>query len=330
MLVVEVFEVAPAVTNRIDVTMGFDGAYAPHAAAVIAAVSRHANNAPFRFIILYENVSRDVQERIEKTAPGSTFIWREVGDEDVPAFESRRHLTRATLYRLGLEHLAPVDCERLIYLDADITVLGDLRELWSMDLNGSAIGAVSDGYLNTEHFDGKRFHQTWGLPEGEYFNAGILLIDLKKVREGALFTKAMHFAAEHDEDLPYNDQDALNWTFWQSWTSLPVAWNVQASHLQDWAVNVQPQHRRLGNAYPAIVHFTGPEKPWIKDGYHPWSWVYWESLKHTDFLREVSEKQGFSFVDRARLRARWIRKGPRRVRKSRGPVSNNEHGGSLK
>ena len=294
---------APAVTDRIDVTMGFDGAYAPHAAAVIAAVSRHADIAPFRFIILYENVSKDVQGR---------------------------HLTRATLYRLGLEHLAPADCERLIYLDADITVLGDLRKLWSVDLNGAAIGAVSDGYLNTEHFDGRRFHETWDLPEGEYFNAGILLIDLKKVREGSLFTKAMQFAAEHDEDLPYNDQDALNWTFWQSWTPLPVVWNVQASHLQDWAVAAQPEHRRLGNAYPAIVHFTGPEKPWIKDGYHPWSWIYWESLRYTDFLREVSARQGFSFIDRGRLRARWMRKSPHRVTKSSRSFSNKEPCGSKK
>lgn len=324
----KLLEVAPAVTNRIDVTMGFDGAYAPHAAAVIAAVSRNAAHAPFRFIILYENVSRDVQERIETTAPGSTFIWREVGDEDVPAFESRRHLTRATLYRLGLEHLAPADCERLIYLDADITVLGDLRELWSMDLNGAAIGAVADGYLNTEHFDGKKFHQAWGLSQGEYFNAGILLIDLKKVREGSLFTKAMHFAAEHDEALPYNDQDALNWTFWQSWAPLPVTWNVQASHLQDWAVTQQPEHRRLGGAYPDIVHFTGPEKPWIKDGYHPWSWVYWKSLKRTDFLREVSEKQGFSLMDRLRLRARWMRKRPRQLVQEKRPVSHDSIAGS--
>ncbi|MEH6810444.1 MAG: glycosyltransferase family 8 protein [Hyphomonas oceanitis] len=325
---VKVREMAPAVTNRIDVTMGFDGAYAPHAAAVIAAVSRHADNAPFRFIILYENVSRDVQERIEKNAPGSSFIWREVGDEDVPAFESRRHLTRATLYRLGLEHLAPADCERLIYLDADITVLGDLRDLWSMDLKGCALGAVADGYLNTDHFEGKTFHQTWDLPEGEYFNAGILLIDLTKVRKEALFTKAMHFAAEHDEGLPYNDQDALNWTFWQSWQPLPVSWNVQASHLQDWAVAEQPVHRRLGGAYPDIVHFTGPEKPWIKDGYHPWSWVYWDSLKRTDFLREVSGKQGFRIIDRLRLRARWMRKHPGRLMQKKRSASHDHISGS--
>ena len=312
-------------TDRIDVTMGFDGAYAPHAAAVISAVSRHAGHAPFRFILLYENISDDVRKRIEKCAPGSTFIWREVGDEDVPAFESRRHLTRATLYRLGLEHLAPADCDRLIYLDADITVLGDLRKLWALDMKGAAIGAVSDGYLNTDHSAGKRFNETWDIPEGEYFNAGILLIDLKQVREGALFTKAMRFAAEYDEDLPYNDQDALNWVFWNAWTALPVSWNVQTSHLQDWAVTAQPEHRRLGQVAPDIVHFTGPEKPWVKEGYHPWSWVYWESLKHTDFLREVSEKQGIGFVGRARLRARWMRKRPRAIAATLAKVSREEH-----
>ena len=57
-----------------------------------------------------------------------SFVWTAVSDDDMPPFAGREHFSRAILFRLGLEKLAPPDCRRVIYLDADITVLADVRE----------------------------------------------------------------------------------------------------------------------------------------------------------------------------------------------------------
>lgn len=298
----------------IDVALGFDSNYAVHAAAVISSVCRYGKRSRFRFLILHEGVGPNLQKQIEVLAPNASFVWIEIGDDDVPAFEARRHLTRSTLYRLGLEKLAPIDARRVLYLDADITVIGDVTELWRIDLQGRPLGAVTDGYLSANYENGQPFHERWNLPTDRYFNAGILLIDLQQVREKELFTKTIRFVAEHDFDLPFNDQDALNYTFNNAWLPLSIAWNVQRPQAVPWEATTIPEYVRLGDQRPMIVHYTGPEKPWLPTGYHPWSWIYWESLAHTPFLDSVAKQRGVSRLMRMKLWVRWTKRRPKHAK----------------
>lgn len=298
----------------IDVALGIDANYAVHAAAVIASVSRYGKASRFRFIIVQEGVGPDLQKQIERLAPNAAFVWIEIGNDDVPAFQAREHLTRSTLYRLGLEKLAPVDCRRIVYLDADITVIGDISELWRTDLQSRPLGAVVDGFLAPDYGNGQLFHERWSLPEGKYFNAGILVIDLQQVREKKLFSKTIEFLAEHGRELPFNDQDALNHVFHNDWLPLSVAWNVQRRQSVSWEVRTIPAEMQLGDQRPLIVHYTGPEKPWLSTGYHPWSWIYWESLAHTPFLRAVAQRQGVNRFKRVKLWLRWMMCKPKHTK----------------
>lgn len=301
--------------ERIDVAFGVDSGYAPHLASVIASIVHHSRQSTFRFLILHSGIARDVQRRIEGIAPGHEFVWTELGDDHLHTFAERRHLTRATLHRLCLEVVAPADCRRVIYLDADIAVVGDIAQLWRTDLGGRAIGAIIDGYQAYEPFP-----EHWGLDlDGVYFNAGVLLIDLEKVRQEGAFMKALDFQAEHDFKLQFDDQDALNWVFWKRWKPLSVAWNVQTPQALKWAERGFDPPRRLGDQKPIIVHFTGADKPWKREGYHPWSWLYWEALARTPFLDEVSRQSGITRVQRMRLFLRWLRRRPR-GRAAPGPM----------
>jgi lipopolysaccharide biosynthesis glycosyltransferase len=293
----------------IDVAFGFDEPYTAHVAAIIASIARYSKGCNFRFIMLNFGVDRMRQVRIETLAPNARFFWVEIREDDLPAFEARRHLTRSTLFRLGLEKLAPPDCERVIYLDGDLTVIGDLKELWHCDLGGAPIGAVVDGLV-----DPAPFADRWGLSAGgRYFNAGVLLIDLKKVRAEQSFTTVIEFVAKHDLELPFNDQDALNWAFWNNWHALSVAWNVQRPMAVPWDAHKIPADKQLGGQRPLIVHYTGAEKPWLPTGYHPWSWLYWESLARTPFFYEVARTYRVNVLMRLRLRLRWMRRRPRQI-----------------
>ncbi|MFT3729333.1 MAG: glycosyltransferase family 8 protein [Terricaulis sp.] len=291
---------AAASTSVIDVAFGFDKNYVEHGAAVMASVASHGGG--YRFIILHVGIDAEAQRRVESVAANAKFVWIEVGDDDLPAFADRMHFTRATLFRLGLEKLAPADCHKLLYLDADITVLRDVRELYAFDLEGNPVAAAIDAFV-----DPKAFAERWSLPVGpDYFNAGILVIDLDKVREQKLFTKAAQFVA--DNNPPLNDQDALNFACWDRWKRFSVAWNAQRHMAIPSLIAEMSADKHLGNRQPRIIHFTGPEKPWLPNIYHPWAWLYWQSLKRTPFFDVVAERYQVDAKERARMLVRFMRR----------------------
>ncbi len=274
--------------GEIDVAFGVDANFAVHAAAVIASVVRYGKGGRFRFIVLHTGVTPQTQTRVESVAPGQRFVWVEVSDADLPPFADRGHFTRATLFRMGLEKLAPMDAKKVVYLDADITVMADVRKLAAVDLDGAPVGAVYDPNVDAEAFAAK-----WNLAgPGAYFNAGILLVDLEKIRAEGLFAKAIAFIAKHDRELPWNDQDALNWALWGRWKKLDAAWNVQRSMAIADAAKMLPADKRIGGKKPAIIHFTGGDKPWVMGAYHPWSHVYWMSLNRTPFVEDRDGEAG--------------------------------------
>lgn len=290
----------------IDLAFGFDRNYAPHAASALASVARHARGQRFRIIMLHAGIERPLQETIESVAPGHEYVWREILDADVPQLGDRGHINRATLFRLGLEQYAPSDCTRVLYLDSDIAVLRDVRDLWAIDLEGQPIAAAIDAYL-----DPVKFARAWKLDgEGAYFNAGVLLIDLAKVREEKLFGRTIDLIAHQGADMPYSDQDALNAVFWRRWTRLDPAWNIQRHMVIPEGEHALSEDRKLGRERPGIVHFMGPAKPWMPGTWHPWSWAYWDNLRRTPFMREVAEEHGIDLYKRLRLRLRWLRRGP--------------------
>jgi len=294
--------------TQIDVAMGFDRNYAPHAAVVIASIVRHATDAALRFIIVHDGVERALQERVESVAPRAKFVWIQIGDDDVPEYETRGHLNRSVLFRLSLEKLAPADCTRVIYIDADTVVLRDIRELWRSDITGYSIGAVVDCYLAAE-----KFAERWGLPMDapKYFNAGVLLVDLARVRAEKSFSAALDFVATHNQKLLLGDQDALNVVFWGRWKSVGADWNVQRVRTQaEFEAELSPD-RRLSPSGPALVHYITDDKPWKADVWHHWAWLYWDNLKRTPFFDDVVRTYEVSLYRRLRMLVKWLRSRPR-------------------
>lgn len=297
--------------DPVSVALGIDAAYAPHAAAVLASVARHVARPGLRVLVLHVGVPLEARARIEAAAPGAQVVWREIGEDDVPPMADREHFSRAILFRLGIEAHAPPEWRRLLYLDGDVIVADNLDELWRTDLSGAAVGAVTDCFVDAEAFAGR-----WGLDRAEarYFNSGVLLIDLEAVRREGLFTKAIGFAAANAAHLRFTDQDALNYALWGKWRRLETRWNVQRHMVIPALIAETPEERRLGTQRPAIVHYTGPDKPWLKRAYHPWSWLYWDNLARTPFLQEVARAEGMGPLRRLQLWQRWIRRRARAAR----------------
>ena len=173
-------------------------------------------------------VPEDQQERLSKISLKNTW------------------LPITTYYRYVLADVLK-DVERIIYLDVDTLVLGDLTELWKIDLEGNFLGIARDpliaGYatLAQEFIDKKNM----------YANAGVLLIDLKLFREHNMGNKLIDFTVNTVDYCRYGDQDVPNYYFIGAYKILDSEWNCGIQLVDD-----------IAEEDVKIVHFFGPGKPW--------------------------------------------------------------------
>jgi lipopolysaccharide biosynthesis glycosyltransferase len=157
-------------------------------------------------------------------------------------------------FRLLAPYVFP-DLERVIYLDADTLVIGDLAALWRERLDGYAAGAVRDLFptfrVAIEHLD------ELNLPlETPYFNTGVLLINLELWRRVELVTKVLKYVTCHPKGISAPtrggflqwDQYGLNVAMANWCKELPSCWNFFS-------------RRPPASGAPFIVHFVGEAKP---------------------------------------------------------------------
>ena len=149
--------------------------------------------------------------------------------------------------------------QRVLYLDADVLVRKDLRELWNTDLCGRPLAAAPDVGCPLGHS---------GVPRGEYFNAGVLLIDLAKTRSTL---PGLEARCRGMADSKFREQDVLNVHFRTDWVALPLGWNAQGLGTYAECSSVDRERLCLAEMQdPAIIHFTGPVHPPLKVVLNPY------------------------------------------------------------
>lgn len=278
-----------ASTNEpIIVGMGFDSNYAKHAGVAIASVVKETRSAPVEFVIVHEGVSPELRRQVEACGRGAKFTWFEIANSRLLKFSGVYHISRATFFRFALTEVLPPECTRILYLDCDLVVLRDLEPLWRFDLRGAPLAAVADPGV-----DPVAFARLWDLPEdkGGYFNAGVLLLDIARIRADCVFERAVSVLESQWSKITLLDQDALNVVVWGSWAQLDVVWNMQMQMYRPSDGNGPFVSLDTLAAYrkrkPAIVHYSGGRKPWTRYNYHPLSGLYYKYLALTPFKREV-------------------------------------------
>jgi UDP-D-galactose:(glucosyl)LPS alpha-1,3-D-galactosyltransferase len=169
-----------------------------------------------------------------------------------------------------------VDEPVVLYLDADTIVLDDLRPLLRHPMAGMPVAAVRDPQ---NPIIGRGIALPgWsqlGIAEGrEYFNSGVMLLDLAECRRRGIFERSHRFLLEHPDMVTLWDQDALNWALEDQWLRLGRRWNTFAlsplvqrgGYVHDDAEPFMPLEQLLADEpAAAVLHFAGPDKPWKPD-----------------------------------------------------------------
>ncbi|MCA6437461.1 MAG: glycosyltransferase family 8 protein [Bacteroidota bacterium] len=126
--------------------------------------------------------------------------------------------SEATYYRYFL--IDTTTCEKMLFLDCDMVIEGDVIELYETDQQGNIISAVFEALCPLKHLEKIKLHKS--------FNAGMFLVNCKKWQEEQISQKAYQYQLENEKLLEYPDQDSLNIILKDSWQMVPYKWNVIA------------------------------------------------------------------------------------------------------
>lgn len=211
-----------------------------------------------------------------------------VGKEGQPI-----HITIASYYRLFLAELLPNNIDKVIYLDGDIIVRHSLLEIYNTNLENKAVAVVTDmDEGSIKKYNYLRYKQSLG-----YFNAGVLLINLKYWREYNLLNEFIDFATKYPECIKFHDQDVLNFVLKENKIKLPLKYNVQDGFfrkIQNISWEYEDDLKEAINN-PVIVHFTcGNNKPWNKGCNVPYKEEFFKYRNLTKWKNEPLKRTTYS------------------------------------
>lgn len=158
----------------------------------------------FEFIVLSKGLPEFCKDAIGKTISlygdrsSARFIdLSKVKNINIESLMSRRddycYISVETFYRFYIPSLLP-EYDKVIYLDADILVFDDLQNLYKIDVDQVYVGAVKDTYVTSIVGQNKKSETrpkisfrdylatVLNVKHTQYFNAGVLLLNLKKIR----------------------------------------------------------------------------------------------------------------------------------------------------
>lgn len=154
-----------------------------------------------------------------------------------------------------------------LYLDSDLVILTDVLALKDVKFDDELIAAVYGCPIEWS-LDNKFFLDklNWPLDRG-YFNAGVVMLNLKKWREDDIETRWKEISNKYPNDLISHDQTLLNALSEGKFLQLSPVYN------NPW----YPGKPKPENADNSIIHFVGSPKPWdlfgkyVHKGYEAWS-----------------------------------------------------------
>ena len=184
------------------------------------------------------------------------------------ATANNAHVSPAALVKFDIANIFQ-DMDKILYLDTDMIVLRDLSDLFNTDLENHYAAVMKD-MAGTYEGCATR------LGTKSYFNSGMMLLNLKKMRKDNIPEKLLDYKLHRDRGH-FMDQDCLNVVFAENVIYVSPIYNWMAVNQMNYSpqevMNFYGINNELNIDNVAIVHLTNRQKPW--DYIHVWGHKLW-------------------------------------------------------
>ncbi len=241
-------------SNKISICFCINDLYSQHLGVVLTSILKNNTDSYFQFFVLTNDISDKNKKIIDKLKNKYKNYEVNYINVDKNIFKNFNitidYISIETYFRYILADLLP-NMEKILYLDVDLVVNGDIKNLWNENIEEYYCAAVED--IN---FDVNEYKYKIGLDKDDiYINAGVILFNLKKMRDDKISEKFFENNNKYKNLIKYQDQDIINITLQKNIKKIEYIYNFTSK-----TARIYP--KLVKNA--VIIHFVGPKKPWKK------------------------------------------------------------------
>ena len=258
-----------------------DDGYAPFlATALTSAIDNCSKARNYKAIVLYRELSEENRARLTRLATDNFTIEctpMQAGLESITDRMSNRlrcdYFTLTIYFRLFIPTMFP-EFDKGIYIDSDVVLRGDLAELYDIDIGDNLIGACADRSVVEVPPLARYMENAVGVEKHSYINSGVLLMNLKKLREVELDRHFLTLLNTYHFDCIAPDQDYLN-----------AICNGKIHYL-DARWDAMPTEDQPPLADAKLIHYNLFSKPWCYDNIQ-YGEYFWQYAKDSGYLSEI-------------------------------------------
>lgn len=274
-----------------------DDAYVPYVTVTMKSIIVNHLYDEIYFYILTDYISEKNVKLLNEVVKGIDNVSYEmlyVEDNRVEALK-KGSWTKYTWYRIFLPTLLPKNVRTVLYLDVDTLVVGDIKELFKLDIKDIAIA----GCIDPQNYKQETFIRCGYDSQKRYVCAGVLLMNLDYWRKTDLTETLIKFAIDNNKTIMFPDQDSINCVCQDSKIVLPLKYGVMDWFFQNDQYNRSELSEELQESilHPAIIHYAA-NLPWIKEFdnrlFHDEWRRYNKMLKHP--AKRTYNTKGWNFV----------------------------------
>lgn len=270
----------------IHLAIAFDQNYLQQFYSLLTSVLENTKKTKLHFHLISPDVSEIEKEQIRNyiKSRNAESIFYTLNEGTLGDLVLAGKWTHAVYYRLFFPMLVSSEVSRLLYLDSDTVVVNDLSELYEIDLENYPLGAVYDNYVKEQPLI--------EISKGNYFNSGVLLINIKKWKEQDISRKVLLYLRAYPKRIIYVDQCGLNAVLKENWKQIDYKYNVLYTYIPTEASKAGLKHFISDKV---VIHFT-LQRPWDFLCKNRLRFLYWHYLQISPLAKRSTPYSGFSLA----------------------------------
>jgi Capsule polysaccharide export protein len=283
------------VSTYVNIVFASDEEYLPVTAVALtsAAINFSSDQRLRAFLLIEKPLSSDASKRFSALSEKFNFDFQPIiiSASEFSSVRTTRGISVATYFRLFMHLVLPEDVQKVVYLDSDIIITGNLARLYSDTQLNDNLFAGAEDYNSISH------RAAYGVPDKAVnINAGVMVCNIKAMRSMDFLGIVQEYIVKNKYRIFHGDQQILNRLFHDRMQYLHIRWNMHGQLFEPAWVRANMKSRAFmsldsiseGARRPSVIHYNGGMKPW-NGGAHPKRREWYKYAKQSTYSELFAE-----------------------------------------